>query len=55
MIKNSLGYYFKVVSTLTLVARRSSSVGDDLVNFVCARLISFSLTDKGETLISANL
>ncbi len=51
MIKKSLGDRLKVALTLTFVARGSSSIGDDLVNFVCARLILFSETDNGETLI----
>ena len=50
-----LGDYSKAASSQTLVAKGSSSIGDDLVDLVSARLISVSKTEAGEALAAAKV
>ena len=55
MINKLLGDYSKTASSQTLVAKGSSSIGDDLVDLVSARLISVSETEAGEALAEAKI
>ena len=55
VINKLLGDYSKAASSQTLVAKGSSSVGDDLVDLVGARLISVSETETGEALAEAKI
>ena len=50
-----LGDYSKAASSQTLVAKGSSSIGDDLVDLVSARLITVSETEAGEALAEAKI
>ena len=55
VINKLLGSYSKAASSQTLVAKGSSSIGDDLVDLVGARLISVSETETGEALAEAKI
>ena len=55
VINKLLGDYSKAASSQTLVAKGSSSIGDDLVDLVSARLISVSETEAGEALAEAKI
>ena len=55
VINKLLGDYSKAASSQTLVAKGSSSIGDDLVDLVGARLISVSETETGEALAEAKI
>ena len=55
VINTLLGDYSKAASSQTLVAKGSSSIGDDLVDLVSARLISVSETEAGEALAEAKI
>ena len=55
VINKLLGVYSKAASSKTLVAKGSSSIGDDLVDLVSARLISVSETEAGEALAEAKI
>ena len=55
VINKLLGDYSKAASSQTLVAKVSSSIGDDLVDLVSARLISVSETEAGEALAEAKI
>tara|TARA_B110000003_G_scaffold247967_1_gene259375 strand:- start:392 stop:2545 length:2154 start_codon:yes stop_codon:yes gene_type:complete len=55
VINKLLGDYSKAASSQTLVAKGSSSIGDDLVDLVGARLITVSETETGEALAEAKI
>ena len=55
VINKLLGDYSKAASSQTLVAKGSSSIGDDLDDLVSARLISVSETEAGEALAEAKI
>ena len=55
VINELLGDYSKAALSQTLVAKGSSSIGDDLVDLVSARLISVSETEAGEALAEAKI
>ncbi len=55
VINKLLGDYSKAASSQTLVAKGSSSIGDDLVDLVSARLISVSETEDGEALAESKI
>ena len=55
VINKLLGDYSKAASSQTLVAKGSSSIGDDLVDLVSARLITVSETEAGEALAEAKI
>ena len=55
VINKLLGDYSKAASSQTLVAKGSSSIGDDLVDLISARLISVSETEAGEALVEAKI
>ena len=50
-----LGDYSKAAASQTLVAKGSTSVGDDLVDLVGARFIPVSETEEGEALAEAKI
>ena len=50
-----MGDYSKAAASQTLVAKGSTSVGDDLVDLVGARLIPVSETEEGEALAEAKI
>ena len=53
VISKLLGDYSKAAASQTLVAKGSTSVGDDLVDLVGARLLPVSETEEGEGLAKA--
>ena len=55
VISKLLGDYSKAAAAQTLVAKGSTSVGDDLVDLVGARLIPVSETEEGEALAEAKI
>ena len=55
VINKMLGDYSKSAASQTLIAKGSSSVGDDLVDLRGARLISVSETETGEALAEAKI
>ena len=55
VISKLLGDYSKAAASQTLVAKGSTSVGDDLVDLVGARLIPVSETEEGEGLAEAKI
>ena len=55
VISKLLGDYSKAAASQTLVAKCSTSVGDDLVDLVGARLIPVSETEEGEGLAEAKI
>ena len=55
VISKLLGDYSKAAASQTLVAKGSTSVGDDLVDLVGARFISVSETEEGEALAEAKI
>jgi putative DNA primase/helicase len=55
VISKLLGDYSKAAASQTLIARGSTSVGDDLVDLVGARLIPVSETEEGEALAEAKI
>ena len=55
VISKLLGDYSKAAASQTLVAKGSTSVGDDLVDLVGARLIPGSESEEGETLAEAKI
>ena len=55
VINKLLGDYSKAAASQTLVAKGSTSVGDDLVDLVGARFIPVSETEEGEALAEAKI
>jgi putative DNA primase/helicase len=55
VISKLLGDYSKAAASQTLIAKGSTSVGDDLVDLVGARLIPVSETEEGEGLAEAKI
>ena len=55
VISKLLGDYSKAAASQTLVAKGSTSVGDDLVDLVGARFIFVSETEEGEALAEAKI
>ncbi len=55
VISKLLGDYSKAAASQTLVAKGSTSVGDDLVDLVGARFIPVSETEEGEALAEAKI
>ena len=55
VISKLLGDYSKAAASQTLIANGSTSVGDDLVDLVGARLIPVSETEEGEGLAEAKI
>ena len=55
VINKLLDDYLKAASSQTLVAKGSSSIGDDLVGLAGARLISVNETGTGEALAEAKI
>ncbi len=55
VINKLLGTYGTTAASQTLVANGGSSIGDDLVDLVGARLITVSETEEGQSLAEAKI